>query len=194
MDIRRTDLIRPTSWIQDEMGEEEFNTYAGPYKGNQTIKGKNFEAYVRVMPHSEYISGSACICQALRDFTDEWMERTHGELLGTGNLSTFVPGGSIAVPIATDETGRDPPFLMGSSRTEPGFAPAANLTLVAMNMTDLRDQCGNSRLDGGMHFTDAVPDAYELCDGIGTLAAEYSLSLIAEGGWADEAEGEGGSR
>jgi len=180
----RKDLVRPTTWIQEQMSNTEFQTYGGPFQGLKTIKGKEFESWVRVMPHSEYISGSACICQSIKDFTEEWMELTNGDLAGP---NIFVSGGSIAVPIATDQTGREAPFLQGSSKTEPGLTPASNLTLVAETMTVFRDQCGESRLDGGMHFSKSVPDAYALCAGIGNQAAFYSMDLLGEGGWDDTA-------
>merc|ERR1712194_707824 len=73
---------------------------------------------------------------------------------------------------------------MGST-TEPGVSPATNLTLVVDTMSMLRDQCGQSRLDGGMHFAPAVEHAYPLCEGIGQLVAEYSLNLLGSGGWDD---------
>jgi hypothetical protein len=34
-------------------------------------------------------------------------------------------------------------------------------------MMELRDACGESRIDGGMHFEDAVADSYSLCTDIG---------------------------
>jgi hypothetical protein len=168
------------------MRNKEFTTYAGPNQGVKTIKGKDFESWVRVMPHSEYISGSACICQSIKDFTEEWMTLTDGTLKRESFSNTFIPGGSIAIPIATDAPGgREAPFLVGSSKTEPGVTPSSDLTLVADTMSEFRDQCGESRLDGGMHFSKSVPDAYALCDGIGTQAALYSLDLLGEGGWDD---------
>jgi len=188
------DRIRPTTWIQNKMAEEDFVTYGGPYQGVQTIKGKEFESWSRVMPHSEYISGSACICQSLKDYTDEWMDRSvtvnnkgvflH-KLPGYEGAPVFSPGGSIAVAIATDQTGRAAPFRAGSSSTEPGKTPATDLTLVVESMTELRDQCGQSRLDGGMHFAQAVEHAYPLCEGIGQQAADYSVTLLGSGGWED---------
>jgi len=179
------DRVRPTTWIQNVMAEEDFVTYGGPFQGVQTIKGKEFESWSRVMPHSEYISGSACICQSLADYTDDWMDRSREQLQGYTDAPVFASGGSIAVAIATDQTGRAAPFLAGSSATEPGVSPATNLTLVVDTMTMLRDQCGQSRLDGGMHFALAVEHAYPLCEGIGNLAAEYSLNLLGSGGWDD---------
>mmetsp|Transcript_27224 Transcript_27224/g.55708 ORF Transcript_27224/g.55708 Transcript_27224/m.55708 type:complete len:601 (-) Transcript_27224:126-1928(-) len=178
------DLVRPTTWIQEEMSNVEFETYGGPNQGVKTIKGKNFDAWIRIMPHSEYVSGSGCICQAIKDFTEMWFELTDSTLNASGlGLNTFTPGGSIAIPIATDITGREAPFVAGSSRTEPGVTPAADLTLVEPNLTSLRDSCGESRLDGGMHFSQSIAATYELCEGIGTQGADYAMDLLGGAGW-----------
>lgn len=180
------DLIRPTTWIQEEMGEEDFDTYAGPYQGSQNIKGKNFESYVRVMPHSEYVSGSGCICTAMAQFTDAWMEATDGQLAPPGMAPfTFTSGNSIPIPVANDNPpgapgAREPPFVQGSSKSEPGVTPASDITLMYPTMTALRDACGQTRLDGGMHFTDSVARSYELCDGIGDVGATYSMELMGQ--------------
>mmetsp|Transcript_344 Transcript_344/g.678 ORF Transcript_344/g.678 Transcript_344/m.678 type:complete len:168 (-) Transcript_344:72-575(-) len=167
------------------MANEDFQTYGGPNQGTQNISGKNFESWVRVMPHSEHVSGSGCICQAMKDFTEEWMALTDG-FLNMDNLqgvNVFTLGESIAVPIATDDTGRAAPFTKGSSKTEPNVTPSSDLTLVEPNLKALRDSCGESRLDGGMHFSKSVPASYELCDGIGTQAADYSMQLLGGTGW-----------
>ena len=52
-------------------------------------------------------------------------------------------------------------------------------------MSELATQYGDSRLDRGMHFEKAFEHAYDLCNGIGTIAANYSLDLLGEGGWND---------
>ena len=156
------DLVRPTTWLQEQLGEVEIKTYAGPYNGVQTIKGKNFESYVRVMPHSEYVSGSACICQALMELTDRWVE-LHGG----------VDPADLLIPL--------PPMPKGSSRTEPGVTPAQDIDKVLHGMQELRDICGESRLDGGMHFTKSVTASYELCSGVGVAASDYAYAL-ADGG------------
>eukprot|EP01084_Bolivina_argentea_P201236 344012_1 len=57
------DLIRPTTVIQRK-NTEKITTYGGPYQGIKTFEAKDFEPYIRVMPHSEYPSGSACLCQS----------------------------------------------------------------------------------------------------------------------------------
>ena len=157
------DLVRPTTWIQEMMGDMDIETYAGPFQGVQTIKGKNFESYVRVMPHSEYVSGSACICQALMELTDQWIVLNRvGEDPATLNI-TF------------------PTFIAGSSKTEPGITPAQDLDIVVNGMNELRLQCGESRLDGGMHFAESVQNSYTLCNGVGIAAADFAFSVSDSG-------------
>merc|ERR1712238_102345 len=183
------DRVRPTTWIQQKMANEEFETYGGRRKGVKRIKGKEFESWSRVMPHSEYVSGSACICQSLKDYTDAWMTHTMGDLDGYTGAPVFARGGSIVIPIATEQTGRAAPFLKHSSTKEPRLSPASDLTLVVPTMSTLRTQCGQSRLDGGMHFQTAVDHAYPLCQGIGHTVSEYSLNLLGSGGWTDTRSG-----
>ena len=163
------DAVRPTTWIQEEMAEQEFTTYAGAYKGVRTIKGKNFESYVRVMPHSEYVSGSACICQALMELTNRWVDLHGGD------------SASLQIPIPKLS---NPTFPAGSSRTEPGVTPARDITKVLQGMQELRNICGESRLDGGMHFAKSVMASYELCNGVGTAAADYAYALSGGGNFS----------
>ncbi len=47
--------------------------------------------YKRVMPHSEYPSGSACLCEAIQEFTDAYFVRTGGQSIG---LAATVAAGS----------------------------------------------------------------------------------------------------
>ena len=60
----RHDLPRPPSVIDDKLGDKTFTTYAGPDEEEpQEIKASEWEPFIRTMPHSEFPSGSACICQ-----------------------------------------------------------------------------------------------------------------------------------
>lgn len=152
----RHDLIRPTSWIQNNMAEAKIESWVRN-TGTTSFKGKNFEAYVRVMPHSEYVSASACICTALKDYTDDW-------LVSNLNMTESI---SIEVP----------PYEPGSSKTEPGLVPEKTKRLKFHTMDNLKEHCGKSRLHGGMHFTASVDNANELCSGVGNNAAEIANSL-----------------
>lgn len=46
-----------------KLGDELVETYAGPDLGVATIKAEEWEPFIRTMPHSEYPSASACICE-----------------------------------------------------------------------------------------------------------------------------------
>jgi len=150
------DLVRPTTWIQDQLGDTTFRTWV-KNMGTQTIKGRDFEAYVRVMPHSEFVSGSGCIFQAIYEFTDDWI-REHLNL--SESMSIYLGD-----------------FPAGSSKTEPGLTPSEELNLVAPNMLELRNMGAQSRLDGGMHFTASIFASYALCEGVGNEAAIYASQL-----------------
>jgi len=50
--------IRPTTVIQTMYPERRFTI-----NQNISVLGKYFQALVRTMPHSEYPSGSSCVCQ-----------------------------------------------------------------------------------------------------------------------------------
>ena len=155
----RHDLVRPTTFIQRTKTTEDITTWGGPYAGTQQIRGKDFQPYKRVMPHSEYPSGSACLCEAIQEFTDAYFVRTGGSLPG---LATTVAA--------------------GSSNVEPGFVPAQDVQLTWANMTQLSDDCSRSRLDGGMHFTASVPAAEALCEGIGDQGFAFA-SLLIDNDW-----------
>jgi hypothetical protein len=47
------DIVRPTTVIHTLKREEEFETYAGPFAGSQTIKGLDWQPYIRTMPVSK---------------------------------------------------------------------------------------------------------------------------------------------
>ena len=157
----RHDLIRPTSWIKNNWGNKTISSWVALETEVKTIKGKNFESYVRVMPHSEYLSGSACLCQALMEITDDWVESNLGM------------NSSIAITL--------PEFPPGSSKTEPGMVPLEAVNVAYSNMRELRTACGKSRLHGGMHFRDSVANAYDLCMGVGNSAANKAKSLWNDG-------------
>ena len=68
----RHDLIRPTSVVQ-ALGDMEVTSFAGDHKA------KDWVPLVRVMPHTEYPSGSACICTAVSQFVGAFLSDQYGE-------------------------------------------------------------------------------------------------------------------
>eukprot|EP00977_Amphora_coffeiformis_P003851 scaffold768_cov166-Amphora_coffeaeformis.AAC.9 len=141
------DLIRPTSVIK-ELGDALITTWAPG--GVRKFPAKDFEAYIRVMPHSEYVSGSACLFQALEEYVVGYMEMI-------GLDPTF--------PVVFGE------IPAGGSKVEPGKVPSAPMTLTYPDIETMAAAGSESRLDGGMHFGESVPAGKELCKGIGP----YSL-------------------
>ena len=106
----RHDLIRPTTWIQNNGGYETMSTWVALEKEVMEIKGKYFETCVRGTPHSECSSGSACLYHAVMEFTDGWFQNNLGMT------------SSIAVTL--------PEFLPGSSKTEPGMVPSEAFSIL----------------------------------------------------------------
>ncbi len=145
------------TWIQDQMTEVEFDTWVKGKESTHTVKGKEFESFIRVMPHAEFPSGSSCIFQHLYEFTDNWLE----ENLGISGSMPLMLGA----------------FPKGSSKSEPGMTPADTITLSVSNLLELLDLGGQSRLDGGMHFTASIEASHQLCEGVGNAAAQYTSEL-----------------
>ena len=149
---RRHDLVRPTTVIQ-RWGSDELDV-----GGSTTIQARDFQAFIRVMPHSEFPSASASICTAYQEVADAYTTQFYeGGLIGEMTV-----GGAAGYGVNCQDE-----YVVGGPRLacdEPSFTVA--------DMTDLKNQCGESRLWGGMHFTKAVPAAYELATGLADAAME----------------------
>ena len=109
------------------------------------------------MPHAEFPSGSSCLCQSVEEFVSGFLQEQTGE------------------------TDNPLPFLIsraaGSSRVEPGVVPASDMAITYANISEVALNCAYTRLDGGMHFTAAVPKGQKLCKGIGEQGYQYSRLL-----------------
>jgi hypothetical protein len=148
------DLVRPTTVIH-RLGSRRIRTWA--VGGVQEFEARDFEAYNRVMPHSEYVSGSACLFESQKDLVN-------GYLTAIGLDPTSFP---IAFPT----------MGVGSSTVEPGVVPAQPITLEYPNVNIMAEVGGISRLNGGMHFDASVSGAQKLCSGIGHHAVVGSAAL-----------------
>lgn len=148
------DLIRPTTVIKD-WDQKRITTWT--LEGVKEIESRDFEAYVRVMPHSEYVSGSACIFQAQAELIDSYL--THMDL----------EAGSFQIVFPLVET--------GNSTVQPGTVPASQVQLAFSNIQEMNKAGGSSRLNGGMHFRKSVDEAKTLCSGISASTLDGSLQL-----------------
>eukprot|EP00986_Skeletonema_menzelii_P006904 scaffold2616_cov124-Skeletonema_menzelii.AAC.4 len=151
------DLVRPTSVIIKDREDEEITTWAKT-KGVTTYQARYFEAYIRVMPHAEYTSGSSCLFEAVKDYFQDY-------LIGIGLDPSSFP---IVFPTVNP----------GESKVEPGLTPQSPITLTYDNIADMAEAGSWSRFNGGMHFRDSVPAGQELCSGIGNIAASATFNLI----------------
>ena len=109
------------------------------------------------MPHAEYPSASACLCEAF----SEGMKI----FTGTDDFNSSI-GSDLFISRSAF-----------SSNVEPLSTPAQDLVLSYSSWTDISEKCGQSRLDGGMHFTASVPAGKSLCTGIGEKVINALLAL-----------------
>jgi len=65
------DLVRPTTVIK-HWDNDMLMTFGGDvdHDGPVDIAARDFEAFIRVMPHPEFPSGSSCLCTAYMEYTD----------------------------------------------------------------------------------------------------------------------------
>lgn len=157
----RTNLVRPTSYVKEILADTTVTGYRGPLADAGPLKGSDWEAYIRVMPHAEYPSGSSCICRA---FVNALGVAEGFDVSETLKLDTN------PVPLVQ-------PVAAGSSTVEPGKTPETDLVLAFESWDEVVRVCGDSRLDGGMHFSASVPNGEELCAFAGDKAGTYARVL-----------------
>ena len=132
------------------------------------MDARNFEAFIRVMPHAEFPSGSACLCTTYREYTDAYTQKYYGGKLGDNDHGI----------IYGVEVGGFHANCNGEFGGElPAVGCKGNFSVASM--TELEDICGQSRLWGGMHFTKSVPAGHELCTELGSLALDRINTIMA---------------
>jgi len=147
------DMVRPTTVVHTIKGDDMIDSYAGPFNGAQNIKATDWTPYVRTMPHAEYPSGSACVCTAYAE-----------------TMQVLTRQDDTDIPVTMQ-------ILAGSSKSEPGVVPASNITITYNKWSEIQEECGQSRLHGGMHFSHSVPDGEKLCSGVATKIIDRAEML-----------------
>lgn len=152
----KADRIRPTTVLQSMYRDETITSYQGPAAGSAgPILGQEWQPYLRVMPHAEYPSGSSCICKAF------------------ARVAILFKGNDIVADIGEPAVRTMP---AGTSNVEKDF-PSNDVTLSFNTWDEIAERCGVSRLNGGMHFTAAVPDGEVMCEAIGDDIHAYFTAL-----------------
>mmetsp|Transcript_3099 Transcript_3099/g.6823 ORF Transcript_3099/g.6823 Transcript_3099/m.6823 type:complete len:548 (+) Transcript_3099:302-1945(+) len=161
------DLVRPTTVIR-KWGGDMLDTFSGDKSkdGPMKIAARDFQAFQRVMPHSEYPSASACLCTTYAQFADAF-----SKYYSDGFLADIKWAGDDGFKVGCVD-GQEPFPFVSRGCDDVGF--------VIKDMETLGKECGDSRLWAGLHFTQAVSAGEELCDGLGTMALEYEKKIRNE--------------
>lgn len=143
----RYDAVRPFSAVRFLYGNNLVRAWGGVGRGTVNIKGNEWRGYLNVADHAEYPSGSAAFCGA--------HAQSSRLFLGSDNL-----GWSIPIP-------------QGSSFIEPGITPAADIVLNFATWTEFEEDCGLSRLWGGVHFRSSLTAGHDIGRQIGNAAFQF---------------------
>lgn len=151
---RKYDAVRPFSAIEYIYGDQAVSAWGGPGRGTvHDMPASQWQSYLSVANHPEYPSATASFCAAHAQV----MRRLHGE----ENLDFYTE------------------IQAGSSRVEPGVTPASNIVIGWDNWTDLENDCGQSRLWGGVHFPASIPAGIDIGHDIGDIAYEFVIDHLA---------------
>lgn len=174
------DLVRPTTVIK-RWGSDQLNTFSGDkgMDGPDTINARDFQAFQRVMPHSEYPSGSSCICTAYAEMTDAFTSHYYNETIKDIHFGKAGKG----TGFGCDPT-QDPPLFVAKGCEDAFTIP---------DMPTLLDMCSQSRLWAGFHFTAAVVEGEKMCAGVGLKAFEH-MQKIRNGSTMGQVSYQGGPR
>lgn len=147
------DAVRPITAIKYLYGNTRVTAWGGPGKGTVSdILGSEWQPYLETADHPEYPSGSACFCAA--------HAQASRRLLGSDSLGFFLP------------------FLKGTSQVEPGVTPADHLWLYWPTWTEFENDCGMSRVYGGVHFLSSVEAGKQMCRQFGDTAYDFVTGLL----------------
>lgn len=126
--------------------------------GGQQVRGRDMKATVRTMPHSEWPSGSSSVCLAIKEYvTVAWPK-------------FVLQSGPYTADTLLVATKADLPMIP--------FAGIANPSTNGYTAAQISQRCGETRQEGGMHFTDAVDAGRVLATGMGTTVGNAIVSLI----------------
>jgi hypothetical protein len=153
---REWDYVRPITAVHVRKKNQLVLAWAGPYKGTRLIWGQDWQPYQPATfptpPFPEYVSGhstfSGAGARVLQQFTGS---------------DTF--GARVTVPA-------------GSSRVEPGATPLLPVVLQWATFSAARDEAGDSRRQGGIHFPDADHNGRTLGTSVGQNALAKSQTYF----------------
>ncbi|PXF44495.1 hypothetical protein BWQ96_05767 [Gracilariopsis chorda] len=150
---RRHDLVRPFTLVRNLRRRQRFTAFVSEAAGFRTVRAEDWQSLISAQPHSEFPSGSAAICTAAMEHLDTYIRTKMG----------FVP--SIKIRYPTDTL----PFFVSEDTTVAFSGP-----LQAAN------NCAQSRLWAGVHFSPSLPAGQSIGRGVGKIVFEH-MRLLGEG-------------
>jgi hypothetical protein len=154
---RKWDYVRPITAVHIRKDNQLVLAWAGPYKGTRLIWGQDWQPYQPATfpspPFPEYVSG-------------------HSTFTGAGArvLQQFT---------GSDTFGARVTLRAGSSRIEPGATPLLPVVLLWATFSAARDEAGESRRQGGIHFPDADLNGRSLGTSVGQNALGRAQSYFS---------------
>eukprot|EP00545_Synedropsis_sp_CCMP1620_P002929 CAMPEP_0119010050 /NCGR_PEP_ID=MMETSP1176-20130426/4758_1 /TAXON_ID=265551 /ORGANISM="Synedropsis recta cf, Strain CCMP1620" /LENGTH=514 /DNA_ID=CAMNT_0006962645 /DNA_START=57 /DNA_END=1601 /DNA_ORIENTATION=- len=145
----RWNRVRPTSLVQ-ALGDEQVESFAGSHAARDWVP------YIRVMPHAEYPSGSACICLGVAEFIDEFLLDVYGDV----SISTTWEGVFTEIDKHTFADMNELKTICGESRLWGGMHFGASVDK-GYDLCEGVGKLGYSQLMLGLL---GVGDYYELID------------------------------
>lgn len=147
------DAVRPFSAIKQIYGDGPVTAWGGPGVGTvHDLPASQWRSYMTTANHPEYPSISTTLCmahaQAARRF------------------------------LGTDDINLNYTFTKGSSVIEPGRTPAQDLTVHFDTWTEFGYDCGQARINGGVHFPAAVQAGYGLGPQFGDRGYEFVMKHV----------------
>ena len=128
--------VRPITAIRNVFNGLHVHAWGGACKGTETIKGDQWNAYLKTPSTPEYISSHSCLSRAaaviLKNFT--------------GN----------------DAFGGRTSIKMGSSKIEPAVTPCMDMVLEWPTYSFAAEQAGQSCIYAGTHFQKATAEGHKL--------------------------------
>ena len=149
---RTFDYVRPITAVHVRKKNQLVLAWAGPYKGTRLIWGQDWQPYLPTPAFPEYVSGH----------------------------STFSGAGAKVLQLFTgaDTFGGRVTIKPGSSTVEPGATPLLPVVLTWPTFSMAREEAGNSRRQGGIHFPEADQNGQAVGAQVGANAYSKALSYI----------------
>ena len=154
------DAVRPVTAIKYIYGDELVPTFDKKDNSPKMIPASQWESYLPTGDHPEYPSATTCFCAAEAQVWRNW--------LNNGDT----------IPEVNGRPGFTGILVANSSIHERSITPAQPVNVTFSTWTEFVNECGESRIYGGVHFRPAVEAAIDICTGVGDNAYEYFQTLL----------------